>query len=193
MPLRSRLTSPPLALAAILPISVALLHLQGRRLWCALGDPAIWISDVWTPHCSQHPFDPYSFTHFSHGLIFFALLFPFASRLGWSWRLSIAILIAAAWEIVENSSLVIERYRTATMSLDYLGDSITNALGDILSCALGFLVAGRLTWRLALSLFALLESALLFAIRDNLTLNVIMLLYPLDFIKSWQSFGHAMP
>jgi len=185
---------PWLVIAAILGATVIAMRLEGRIWWCEEGDWSIWISNVWTSHCSQHWFDPYSITHMAHGLIFFCamvLLAHLAPR--WSvpqrWRLCVAIGIAAAWEVLENSPIIINRYRTATMSLDYLGDSIANAVGDIVACAIGFAIARRIGWKWSLGLLLATEIVLLFLIRDNLTLNVIMLIRPIEAVKQWQAGG----
>ncbi len=182
---------PWLTIAAILLVTTAALKLEGRILWCDCGHSWLLVSDVWSHHCSPHPFDPYSLTHLSHGLIFFTALALLAPRLSIPWRLCTAIAIAAAWEIVENSTFIIDRYRTATMSLDYLGDSVINSLGDIASCWIGFVIAQRVGWRWTLAIFLAIELVLLALIRDNLTLNVIMLIYPIHVIKAWQSVGHS--
>lgn len=176
---------------AVLAATVVAMRVEGRRWWCACGEPWPWISDVWTSHCSQHLADPYSLTHLSHGLIFFGVLAIVASRLSMAWRLCAALTAAAAWEVLENSPLIINRYRAATMSLDYLGDSVVNALGDVLSCVLGFYVARRLGFVRSLVLFLVIEVFLLIVMRDNLTLNVLMLIYPVPGIKAWQSVGHV--
>lgn len=179
-----------LAAGMLLAATVAALRFEGRLWYCARGDLSPWVTDVWTPHCSQHLADPYSLTHISHGLIFFFFFALVTPRLRPAWRLVASLAIAAGWEVLENSPLIISRYREATMSLDYLGDSITNSLGDIGSCALGFLFAQRLGWRWSLGLFAATELLLLWLIRDNLTLNVIMLIDPIEAIKQWQASGH---
>jgi hypothetical protein len=174
----------------ILAVTVPLLRWEGRRWWCLCGKPWVWASDVWSSHCSQHLFDPYTLTHISHGLIFCGVLAVAARRLAVAWRLCIAVALAAGWEVLENSALIINRYRAETMSLDYLGDSVGNSLGDILSCAIGFVIARRLGWRRSLAVFVALELVLLALIRDNLTLNVIMLAWPVPGIRAWQSAGH---
>ena len=179
-----------LVTAALVYGTAVTLRIEGRRWYCQHYDPAPWVSDVWTPHCSQHLADPYSLTHISHGLLFFFLFAWLTPRLAMHWRMVGSLAIAAGWEILENSPLIIDRYREATMSLDYLGDSVTNSLGDIFSCAVGFLFARLLGWRWSLALFIATEVALLFLIRDNLTLNCVMLVTPIDAIREWQSAGH---
>lgn len=187
--------APWLVAAALLGITALMLRWQGRVWWCEEGDSAFWIGDVWTSHCSQHWADPYTVTHVSHGLIFWTV-FCFWAR--WfprtapsvRWRLPIGMAIAAAWEIVENTEFVINRYRTVTMSLDYMGDSVANAVGDVIACGLGLLIARAVGWKWAMGLYALTEFALLFVMRDNLTLNVIMLFWPIEAIRQWQTPGH---
>jgi hypothetical protein len=181
---------PWLVISATVLITVGVLRIEGRRWWCACGHPWPWISDVWSEHCSQHLFDPYSFTHMSHGLICCGLLAWLCPRWPLSWRLATTVMIAAAWEIAENSTFIIERYRHATMSLHYLGDSIGNSTGDILSCVVGFMLAKRLgLWR-SIALFLAMELLLLVLIRDNLTLNIVMLIHPVTVIRAWQTAGH---
>ena len=90
------------------------------------------------------------------------------------------------WEILENSSFIINRYRTATAALDYLGDSVINSNGDILSCLFGFMLAWKLPWKITLGLYLAMELGMLIFVHDSLSLNIIMLIYPLDFIKQWQ-------
>lgn len=176
---------------AVVALSVLLLRAEGRRWWCQCDQVRPWISDVWTSHCSQHLLDPYSLTHVSHGLIFCWVLGWLRPRWPTSWQLCVAVGLAAGWEVLENSPLIIERYRAATMSLDYLGDSVVNSLGDIASCVVGFLIAKRLGFVRSLALFVVMELLLLAFIRDNLSLGVLMLLFPIDAIKAWQVAGQA--
>lgn len=178
---------PAAVLALILFITLAALVYEGRTPWCACGGYAIWISDVWSSHCSQHLLDPYSFTHLCHGLIFAMALGVLASRWTVARRFVTAAAIASAWEVAENSTWIIERYRAETMSLNYLGDSIVNAMGDIGCCALGFGIAQSVGKLKTTILFLASELILLFTIHDNLTLNVIMLAHPVAAIKEWQT------
>ena len=179
-----------LAIIAILAITVACLRIEGRLWWCACGRPWPWIADVWTSHCSQHLFDPYSITHVSHGLIFFSVMAVTLRRVPLGWRLCIAITLAAGWEVLENSPMIINRYRTATMSLDYLGDSVVNSMGDVLSCAIGFFLARWLGLLKSLLLFLATEILLVFLIRDSLMLSTFMLISPIQSVKEWQTAGH---
>lgn len=167
------------------------LRVEACRWWCACGQPWPWITDVWTSHCSQHLADPYSLTHISHGMLFYGALAWLRPRWEIGWRLCIAVAIAASWEVLENSPPIIERYRATTMSLDYLGDSVMNALGDILACGIGFFIARWLGFLRSVLMLAASEVFLLILMRDNLTLNVLMLVYPVPAIKAWQSVGHG--
>jgi hypothetical protein len=175
-----------LALAAVLAAAAAQLRLQGRHWWCACGRPHLWWGDTRSAHNSQHLFDPFTFTHVLHGVVYCGLLGWVAPRLSSAWRLWVAVALAACWEVVENTDFVIHRYRAVTASLGYQGDSIANSLGDILGCAVGFLLARRLGLWGSLGLFLVTEAALLLWIRDSLVLELLMLVCPIDGIKQWQ-------
>jgi hypothetical protein len=172
--------------AAIL--MVVLLYTQGRLWWCKLGDYAIYVNEAWnSSHTSQHFLDPYTFTHVLHGVLFFWLASLLFSRLSAAWQFFIAVSAEAAWEVLENTNYVIDKYRENTASLDYFGDSIFNSVGDLLACALGFWIAFKLGWWKSLIFFLLVELVLLVWIRDGLLLNILMLIYPVDGIKNWQT------
>lgn len=162
------------------------LALYGRNWWCADGDWLPWSFDAWSMHNSQHLLDWYTPSHISHGLIFYWLLSAITPVVVRPYRISIAALLEASWELLENSDFIINRYREATMALDYFGDSISNSLADILWCLGGYLIASQLRTRYTLALFVAFEFFTLVAIRDNLTLNVLMLVCPVESIKSWQ-------
>jgi hypothetical protein len=172
--------------ALIFAAATVQLRFQGRIWWCACGGWSPWSGDTWSPHNSQHLFDAYSLSHVLHGLIFCGALTWLLPRVAIGWRLVMATVIETAWEITENTELVINRYRAVTASLDYHGDSVINSLGDILSFVLGFWLARRLgLWR-SVALFVVTELGCLWWIRDNLTLNMLMLLWPIEAIKAWQ-------
>lgn len=174
--------------AAILVLHALLLHLMGHIPWCKCGF-AIWTSHAWGSDTSQDLADPYSFTHVIHGILFYWLLLHAAKKLNVRQRFIAALLIEVAWELIENSPPIIHRYRAATASLDYTGDSILNSVGDVLSCLLGFWLASRLPAKASVALVIVIELGLLATIRDNLTLSVLMLLHPIPALKQWQ-LGH---
>jgi hypothetical protein len=176
-----------LALAALAIVHITTLRLEGHRWWCKCGQWNLWSGDTHSFHNSQHLFDPYSLSHVSHGILFCGLCAWLLPRARLSWRLVVAMAIEVAWEILENTPFVIDRYRTATVSLDYYGDSVANSFGDVLSCLCGFLLARYLgLWR-SIVLLVILEVVLLIWIRDNLLLNIVMLIHPIDAVKAWQN------
>jgi hypothetical protein len=178
----------PFGLSILVAFTAAVvLRLMGRVWWCKYGDLSPYINQAWnSPHTSQHLFDPYTFTHILHGVLAFWLAGVIFKRLSNSWRLFVAVVAESAWEVLENSNFIIEKYRENTASLDYFGDSVLNSIGDISACALGFWIASRLGWWRSLIFFVLIEVALLTWIRDSFLLNILMLLYPLDSLKAWQ-------
>ncbi|MCC9600811.1 DUF2585 family protein [Stieleria sp. JC731] len=186
-----------LAASSIAAVMVVILLAMGRQLWCSCGTMAPWSWQIYSEHNSQHLIDPYSFTHVLHGVVFFAVLWPLRNRsirvgnqslaVTAGFRLCIALTVEAAWEVLENTSMVIERYRATTISLDYYGDSVANSMSDLAACALGYWFASRVRWQASLILFVTVETALLITIRDSLVLNVIMLVWPIDAILHWQS------
>jgi len=185
-PLRSRAT---LIVAFLTLIAIIYLRLQGRVWWCACRSLKPISLHVNSPHNSQHLFDAYSLSHMLHGILFFGLLWLFRRRLSLPARATIAAAIEIAWECLENSPIIINRYRTATAALGYSGDSIVNSLGDILSFVVGFYLARKLGLWKSLAVFIAVELLMLFLMRDNLTLNVLMLLWPIDAIRRWQAGG----
>ena len=177
---------PWLLMFGVVLVAMLTLWFEGRVWWCQAGDKSLWVWDIWSTHNSQHLIDPYSFTHVLHGILEFWLLGLIFRKVPLVWRLLIAVMIEGAWEIAENSSYVINRYREVTISLDYFGDSIINSISDILCCATGFLIGYKLRFWRSLILFLATEVVLIFWIHDSLLINIIMLLYPIDAIKAWQ-------
>lgn len=172
----------------IVLLAIIILFSMGRIPFCKCGIISAWSSDVVSNEQSQQFADPYTFTHVLHGIIFYFLLWAiFGRRLTPVQRLLLAIGIESAWEILENTPYVIERYREATISLDYYGDSIFNSVGDIISMALGFIMAWKLPKKATVGIVILIEVGLLYFIHDNLTINIIMLIHPIESIKTWQA------
>jgi hypothetical protein len=180
---------PCLAIIMVVAAAVYQLHRQGRMWLCSCGRFALWIGDIWSPENSQQFLDPYSFTHVLHGFIFYGLLAWLIPRVSSLWRLWLAVSFEALWEVVENTDRIIERYRGVTAAIGYHGDTIVNSLGDILSFGVGFMLARHLGFRRSVAVFVVTEVVLLGWIRDSLTLNVIMLIYPIEAIRAWQ-MGH---
>jgi len=176
-------------LAGVMVVMVIGLHWLGRVAWCSCGGWEPWSWKIYSEHNSQHLIDAYSFTHVLHGFVFFGVLWFLRKRVSPQTRLLMACVIEAVWEILENSPVIIDRYRTMTISLDYYGDSIANSLADVVSCLAGYWMTSRLRWYWAVAIFLAVETVLLLTIRDSLILNVIMLTYPLDGILQWQSAG----
>jgi hypothetical protein len=173
---------------AILVAAAVIEFALGRVPWCSCGDIKLWHGVVYSSENSQHVTDWYSFTHVTHGIAFYLLLWIVARRLPTGARFVLAVLIEATWEVVENSPFIIDRYRAATISLDYYGDSIVNSIADIVAMMTGFWIAKTAPVRASAGFVVVTETLLAIAIRDNLALNILMLLYPLDAVKRWQ-FG----
>ena len=177
---------PAIVIAAILVSTALLLHYEGRLWMCACGRILVWAGNVCSSDNSQHLFDPYSFTHIMHGFAFCALLALLVPKLPLSWKLCLAILLEASWELLENSQYVIGRFREATAALGYQGDTVVNSLGDIAACVVGFLLARKLgLWR-SLIIFIATEVVLTIWIKDSLLLEIVMLIHPIDALKTWQ-------
>jgi len=183
-------------LAALIAAAVAAILLaMGRTPICTCGTVKLWWGVVQSAENSQHLSDWYSFSHVIHGLLFY-----FFAHLLWRkwrlfggkparWALPIAVAFEGFWELLENSPLIIDRYRAVTISYGYSGDSVINSMSDIGCMVIGFLIASRLPVRASIALALAFELFTLIMIRDNLTLNVLMLVWPLDAIRNWQALG----
>jgi hypothetical protein len=178
-----------LAVLALLAATAAVELWLGRLPLGPDGAFGWWEGNIWSSEQSQRFADPYSFSHIVHGVLFYGGLWLVARRAPMRYRFLAAVVLECAWEVLENSPLIIDRYRAVTISLGYVGDSVLNSLSDVLMMCLGFAMALR--WRVWMSVAFVLvvEIAMALWVRDNLILNIIMLVRPIDAIKAWQMGG----
>lgn len=181
------------AAIAIFTLTAAVELSMGRSLLGPDGRFGFWEGNIWSSENSQRFADPYSFSHIIHGILFYGILWLVARKLPVRHRLLAAMFVEACWEMLENSPLIINRYREATISLGYVGDSVLNSMSDILMMTLGFLFAWRMRIGIAVLAVIVMEVGCALWVRDNLTLNIIMLIHPMDAIKHWQMAGQPHP
>jgi uncharacterized protein DUF2585 len=177
---------------AVLSLTALIERFLGRSPLGPDGKFGWWDGNIWSSENSQRVADAYSFSHIAHGILFFALLWLVARRLPLSYRFTIALLLEAGWEVLENSPIIINRYREATIALGYVGDSVLNSCSDIAMMALGFWFASRMKIWVSVAAVLAMEVFCLLWVRDNLTLNIIMLIHPIDALKAWQAAGQPM-
>jgi hypothetical protein len=184
----SRLTDRHLFIFVTIPMLTAALveFSMGRKIWGISGTPGLWSGNINSSHNSQFLWDPYTLTHITHGILLYAILALAFRTLTLSTRLLLAVSLESVWEIIENTNFVIQRYRAETISLNYFGDSVVNSMGDILACMIGFLLASRMPTRVSVVGVLTLEIFLLVWTRDNLALNVVMLIHPNNALRAWQ-------
>jgi hypothetical protein len=171
-------------------LTAGMLAWMGHVVICKCGYLKLWHASRTDSETSQHLTDWYTYSHILHGIILYWLIGLLAQgRLSVAARLVIATSFEAAWEVFENTPFIINRYRSVTIARDYFGDSIVNSLADITAMILGFLLAARLPAWVTVALLVGVEVILLVLIRDNLILNIIMLIHPMDWLRMWQAGG----
>jgi hypothetical protein len=177
-----------LIVAGIVLAAALALYLMGHPLICKCGYVKLWHFDVMSAENSQHLIDWYTPSHVIHGFLFYFALWLLSRfiPLSFAMRLILAVVIEASWEVIENTDFVINHYREVTISLDYYGDSVINSVSDILFMVLGYFLAARLPVWLTVTIAVALELFVGVMIRDNLTLNVLMLVWPIDAVLNWQ-------
>jgi hypothetical protein len=174
---------------AIVAVQAAVVLAMGHPVICTCGYVSLWHGNIADAGNSQHLTDWYTFSHLIHGMIFYGVLSIVARRLSVGQRLAIAVAIEAAWEIVENTPFLMERYRQSALAEGYFGDSVLNSISDTVAMAAGFTVARFLPWWATVALAIGFELFTAYAIRDNLTLNIIQLLSPNAALSRWQTGG----
>jgi hypothetical protein len=184
---KTRISLPSIVIVGLFVIAIVYERWQGRVWWCQLGDWWPISLNINSPHNSQHLLDPYSFSHVLHGILFYGFFWLFRRKMNMPWRLVAATAIEIAWEMLENSPIIIDRYRAATISLGYTGDSIANSMGDVLCCILGYYIARAVGLWWSIAIIVVVELGLLWWIRDNLTLNILMLIHPIASVRHWQA------
>ena len=174
----------------VMALMIITLRLMGRPWICECGSVKLWHGAVVSSENSQHIADWYTFSHITHGFLFYWLAWCLSRVVRplrtVSIRMVLAVVVEAGWEILENTNFIIDRYREATISLDYYGDSILNSSFDVVFMTMGFLVAARIPWLATLFIALSFEIFTAIMIRDNLSLNILMLVWPVEAVKTWQ-------
>ncbi len=176
-----------LSLLVVFALVALIEYSSGRSIFGPDGKFGLWDGNIWGSENSQRVADAYSFSHIIHGLLFYGFLWLVARKIPLQYRFLIALVIEGGWELLENSPIIINRYREATISLGYVGDSILNSVSDVGMMAIGFCIARTVRIWVSIAIIVIFEVGCLLWVRDNLTLNVLMLVHPVESIKTWQS------
>jgi uncharacterized protein DUF2585 len=187
--MKRRQAVPVVTIVAIVLLAATVEFSLGRQPICKCGVVKLWHGVVQSSENSQHLSHWYTPSHIVHGIWFFLLTWLVARRQPLAWRLAIAVAVEAAWEVIENTPFIIDRYRAATISLDYYGDSIINSMSDIVAMTVGFGFAASVRWWVSAVAILVMEIGVALVIRDNLFLNILMLIHPFDAVKHWQAGG----
>lgn len=170
----------------LLVFQVTVLYIMGQPWICQCGSVQLWAGDIFSSDNSQHITDWYTFSHLLHGLLLYALLSWLFPKLSFVHKLLIALAAEISWELVENTPAVINHYRESALAAGYVGDSIINSISDTVAMVIGFFAAKRMNFLMGLAVFLVFEITTAYMVRDNLTLNVINLVYPTEQISNWQ-------
>ncbi len=176
-----------IGLLIVMAITGLIEYLSHRSILGPDGMFGWWDGNIWGSENSQRVADAYTFSHIIHGMLFYAFLWLVARRVPAKYRFILAVIMEAAWELLENSPIIIDRYRAATIAQGYVGDSILNSVSDIMMAGIGFVIARYSKVWVTVALIIAMEVGCLIWIRDNLTLNVVMLVHPIEALKTWQS------
>jgi len=187
--MRRRNLAPVIVTLVLILTAAGVEFALGRQPICKCGVVKLWHGVVQSSENSQHLSDWYTPSHIVHGIWFFALTWLAMRRQPLAWRLALAVAVEATWEVIENTPFIIDRYRAATISLDYYGDSIINSMSDIVAMMIGFAFAARVRWWVSAIAILVMEIGVALVIRDNLLLNILMLIHPFEAIKQWQAGG----
>ena len=187
--MKRQIIAPVLAIVAVVLLAAVAEFSMGRAPICTCGVVKLWHGVVQSSENSQHLSDWYTPSHIVHGIWFFFFTWLLLRQWPIGWRLALAVAVEAAWEVIENTPFTIERYRAATISLDYYGDSIINSMSDIMAMMLGFGFAASVRWGWSALAILVMEIGVALVIRDNLFLNILMLIHPFEAIKQWQAGG----